>query len=377
MRILLLVLLLAAPAPAQVTTTLPSQTAADVLRPVCESLEPDVGNVSDADYDAVRAVVDGGAVTPPVVDLLERVRPQMDAVADAVKLPSGGDQWMDLTADPVFPAKWVMQIRRLDACLAADAVRLVDAGQPDAAFARLHDGLGLAKLLVDQPDVTLVIFGRNVGRSAMLATGLAAAHLSPDQCADLRGDFLKLLQTAEATALRQDGKETALAFSRMAAEFGDPSDVDPLLLPLINFPPDAREKWENPVERERMTRAVQLAYESAADALEAAREARAAKVDEAKRHVTESGWIGRATGPSVDLFVDAHDRSAAWFTLAAAGLDVRVRGPAALADHPDPTDGLPFDYADTGGGAFVLTSRHTFKDEPLTFRVDAPRPDAP
>ena len=371
MRILLLVLLLAAPALAQDATTFPATTAADVLRPVCESMET---AVSDDDYDAVRAVVDGGAVTPEVAAVLDRVRPQMDAVADAVKLPSGGGQWLDLEAKPVFVADWVMQIRRLEGCVAADAVHLADAGDADAAFARLDDLLGLAKVMVDQPDLMLIVFGRNVGRSAMLATGRVASRLTPDQCTTLRRDFLKLLQTAEARAMRQQGRETAFTFSRLAAKFSDPSEFDPFTLALLDLPPDARQKWEDPLERERMTRAMRLAFDAAADALEATGDARAAKVAEAERHVADAGWIGNAVGPSVELYVDAHDRFAAWFTLAAAGLDVRVRGPAALADYPDPTDGLPFDYAPLDGGGFVLTSRYTFKDDALTFRVEPATP---
>ena len=379
MGTVLLAVLLALAAPTTRPADAPPQTAADVLRPVCESLETDV---AEADYDAARALLDGGD-GDAVAAVLDRVQPQLDVIADAVKLPSGGGQWMDLKIQPAFAADWTMQVHRLAALAAADAVRKADAGDADAAFGRLHDLLRLAKLLVDQPDLTLVIYGRNVGQLAMTATGRVAPRLTAEQAAKLRDDFLALRQTAAAEAVRQNGRNIDLALSRMGNAFGDMNDIDPLLLPLLDLPPDARQKWENPLERDRMTRALRLAHEATADSLDATGDARAAKIAEAKRRVADAGWLGNAAGPSVDLYVAAHDRFAAWFTLAAAGLEVRTRGPAALADYADPTDGRPFDYAALDGGGFVLTSRQTIKDQPLTFRVegvvasDKPRHDVP
>ena len=376
MGTLLLSVLLAVAAPTTRPADAPPQTAADVLRPVCESLAEEV---SEADYDAARVLLDGGNGDAAAA-VLNRVQPQLDAVADAVKLPSGGGQWMNLKIQPAFAADWTMQIHRLATLAAADAVRKADAA---AAFGRLDDLLRLAKLLVDQPDLTLVIYGRNVGQLAMTATGRVAPRLTAEQAAKLRDHFLALRQTAAAEAVRQNGRTIDLALSRMGNAFGDMNDIDPLLLPLLDLPPDARQTWENPLERDRMTRALRLAHEATADSLDATGDARAAKIAEAKRRVADAGWLGNAAGPSVDLYVAAHDRFAAWFTLAAAALEVRTRGPAALADYADPTDGRPFDYAALDGGGFVLTSRQTIKDQPLTFRVegvvasDKPRHDVP
>ena len=360
---------------AQATTTqpaLPPTTAADVLQPVCESLEK---GVSDADYDAVETYLpDAADATPPVspdaAAVLERVRPQLDAVADAIKLPSGGGQWLDLAAKPVFPAGWTFQIHKLAALLAADAVRAADAGDGDAASARLRSLLGLANLLTDIPDPTLVVYGRACGGTAMKAAGRVARTLTVEQALALRDGFLALLHTAEAKAWRQQGKDLGFTFSRFANGFGDVKDIDPMLLPLLDLPADAKQKWEDPLERDRMTRALVASYASLADALEATGDARAARLADAKRHVADAGWLGRSVGPSVDLYVASSERSDAQFTLAAAGLEVCHRGEAALADYPDPTDGQPFAYRDLGDGGFVLTSRHEWKGEPQTFRVE-------
>ena len=362
-------------ASAQATTTqptLPPTTAADVLKPVCETLEQ---AVSADDYDAIKTYLPDAAdpappVSPDAAEVLERVRPQLDAVAAAVKLPSGGGLWLDLGATPVSPAGWTSQTYKLATLLAADAVRDADAGDNAAAFDRLQSLLGLAKLLVDRPDPMLIIYGRSCGERTATATGRIALTLTPEQATALRDGFLALRHTAEAAAWRQQGRDFALAFSRFANGFGDVKDIDPMLLPLLDLPPDAKQKWEDPLERDRMTRALVASFASLADALEATGDARSAKVAEAKRHVADAGWIGNAAGPSVDLYVAASERFDVMFTLAAAAMDVRRRGEAALADYPDPSDGKPFAYRDLGGGGFALTSRYDWKGVPQTFRVE-------
>ena len=383
MRTLLLALVLAASPTTTRPTPLPPQTAADVLRPVCEPLDAivsddDMARIYDSPPGRPQTTRPTGPLTPGAAAVLDRVRPQLDALSEAARLPSGGGQWFDPESDPPVPANWAWRVMRLGDLAAADAVRRADAGETTAAFERLQGLLAVSKLLVNQPDSTLIFFGRTSGNAATAAAGHVANRLTDEQVSDLRDGFLALRQTNEVAAQRRQGRDVTRFIRGAPTPFGDPDKLDPMVLALLNPPPEARAKWEDPLERDRMTRALGNAYEASADALTATGAARAAKLAEAERHVADAGWLGRALDPAADLAVKSQTRFDAIFALAAAAMDVRLRGPAALADYPDPTDGEPFAYRDLGDGGFELTSRHVIKnDQPLTFHVKGARVTPP
>ena len=377
---LLLTVLLAVTSPASSPTTRPAgvvpQTAAEALRPVCEALDRATSEEDKEENDAISSAFPADwqpmpPLTPAVLEVLARVQPQLDALAEAAKLPAGGGQWLDPDDDPPAAASWAWTLVTLSRLAAADAVRRADAGDAAGASARLQSVLAVSKLLVDLPYDLLIVEGRRCAADAIPATARIAATLTDEQAAALRDAYLDLRKTAEVEAMRRQGRDVERCFRDAPTPYGDPAKVDPLILALLNPPPDARAKWEDLVERDRMIRSLRLAYEASADALAATGDARAAKLAEAGQRVADAGWLGPVFGPASDLMATAQTRFDTLFTLAAAGLDVRLRGPAALADDLDPTDGKAFEYAPLDGGGFVLTSRHAFKDKPLTFRVQS------
>jgi len=72
--------------------------------------------------------------------------------------------------------------------------------------------------------------------------------------------------------------------------------------------------------------------------------------------------------PAVDKVMAARRRADARLALLKAAIAVVQHGPDALKDHKDPFGDGPFGYKATGGG-FELTSKLTYKDQPVTLVV--------